>query len=88
MAYILDPNFALSEAPPSEVEEIFRVMERAFSSDEVYGEAIRKCDPEETHQWLMKYLAPRWTFPDITMYKVTEVATGYYKCPYFFLRIL
>jgi hypothetical protein len=81
MAYELDQNFQLSEAPHSDIEETFRVMQKAFEKDEVWQVAFPHCDPEELHAWIMAYLAPRWRFPDITIYKITEVSTGYEPIP-------
>ena len=77
MANKLDPKFTLSIAPPSEIEEVFRCLARAFKKDDLFQAALGKCDPEDIHQFFMKNLAPRWCFPDISIYKISEVATGY-----------
>jgi len=72
----LDPKFKLTEAPHSEIDEIFRCMETAFESDEIWIAIFKDCDKEEIHANVMTNLAPRWLMPDITMYKVTDVASG------------
>jgi hypothetical protein len=76
MTLTLDPKFTLSEALPSEIDEIFHILERAYGTDGNWVEIFKEVNPDEIHQYLMTYLSPRWTLPDITIYKITEVATG------------
>ena len=82
MATQLDPKFKLSEAMlRQDSDEAFSMLEDAFKKDEIWTVALSDCDPKEAHDWIMAYLAPRWCLPDITMYKITELSTGYGKYP-------
>ncbi|KAH8821878.1 hypothetical protein F5884DRAFT_746165 [Xylogone sp. PMI_703] len=76
MAKTLDPKFTLTEADPSDIDEIFRLTEEAFADDEIWNATFKHCTKDDIHQWTMSVLAPRWIFPDITIYNITEVASG------------
>lgn len=77
MARTLDPKFELTEADPSDIEEIFRLLEVAFEDDEVWKSVFKNCAKHDIHPWIMSELAPRWSFPDITIYKTTEIASRF-----------
>jgi len=77
MGSILDPKFRLSEAPHSDLEECFRVMTTAFSSDELWTILFKDCDPEEVNQVFLATLGVRWVMDDTTIYKITHVESGY-----------
>jgi hypothetical protein len=74
----LQPGFKLSEATPDDLDEQFSMLELAFIDDEIWkvtlGDVLK--DPQKVHAWIMEILAPRWTFPDIVTYKITEEASG------------
>lgn len=72
----LDTRFALGEASPDQMDEVMRMMGLAYQNDEIWTVASGKCDGEELHQWVMKWLAPRWTMPDITTYTIREKSSG------------
>lgn len=73
----LDPNFTISTALPSDMDEVFRMMELAHYNDGVWKHARKKVPDEELHVWLMEVLAPRWDMPDIETYKIVENSSGY-----------
>lgn len=72
----LHPDFELSVAPASDIDEVFTVMEVAETTDEVWRSMVKNCPPEVVHKWAMDNLAARWTLPDIVTYKISEKATG------------
>jgi macrodomain Ter protein organizer (MatP/YcbG family) len=72
----LDPRFEISIAKDEEMDGVMRLIEKAFGNDEIWKYTTEHCDPEEVHEWIMTNLTQRWLMPDITTYKVTEVATG------------
>ncbi|RDL37875.1 uncharacterized protein BP5553_05308 [Venustampulla echinocandica] len=72
----LNPDFTLCEASPDQMDEVMRVMEVAYRNDGIWKFVRENCDDEELHEWVMKWLAPRWTMPDITTYIITEKSSG------------
>jgi hypothetical protein len=76
MELTLDPIFALGEAAASDIEDIILCFERAYKDDEVFVEVFRGVEPDEIHEWLMKYFSSRLLLPDMTVYKVANKVSG------------
>ncbi|RDW82377.1 hypothetical protein BP6252_03489 [Coleophoma cylindrospora] len=72
----LHPDFELSIIPESKITDIWEVMEIAYADDELWRPSIKNCDPKEVHAWLLEHIAPRWSFPDMEVYQITEKSTG------------
>ncbi|KAG9238082.1 hypothetical protein BJ875DRAFT_451903 [Amylocarpus encephaloides] len=72
----LDPRYKIVEASEADMDEIMRVCQLAFGSDEIWQLAFKACDTEDIHSWLMEHLVPRWNMPDIITYKCQEVSSG------------
>ncbi len=76
MARQLDPKFKLTEAPPSDMDEMWALCEEAYASDAIWKVVFKDCPKEQIHPWIMSIFPHRWSLPDITFYKITELATG------------
>jgi len=76
MASTLDPIFALAEATVSDIEDILLCFERAYNDDGIFSQVFRDVEPDEVHQWLLKFFAPRLLLPDMTVFKITNTISG------------
>ncbi|KAH8598129.1 hypothetical protein B0O99DRAFT_615972 [Bisporella sp. PMI_857] len=68
-------KYTLSEIDPSDIDEVFQVMERAYKDDEVWAVVIKDVSLEAIHPWVMGTFAPRWTMADRTVFKITDIAS-------------
>jgi hypothetical protein len=69
--------FQLSEAGPSDLNEIIGVLLLAFKNDEIWKYMTLNVTSEDEHDWVMAVFGERYQLPDISCYKIIEVATGY-----------
>ncbi|CAD6505124.1 BgTH12-00619 [Blumeria graminis f. sp. triticale] len=73
----LEPGFRLGEATPNDMPEVWQVFLAAFEKDEQWIGIVRNVvNPADVYPWLCAHFAPRWNFPDIITYKITEDASG------------
>ncbi|RFU29234.1 hypothetical protein B7463_g7081, partial [Scytalidium lignicola] len=72
----LDPRFKFMEADLSDMDEIWTVAEEAFETDAIWELPFKNCKKEDIPPWIMSNFAPRWSLPDITIYKIIEIASG------------
>ncbi|KAI6249581.1 hypothetical protein HI914_01721 [Erysiphe necator] len=73
----LKEGFEISVTSKTDSIDIWRVFIEAFGNDEIWQCVVRNVvNPNEIIPWLCKNFASRWEMPDVTIYKITETATG------------
>ncbi|CAD6505129.1 BgTH12-00624 [Blumeria graminis f. sp. triticale] len=73
----LEPGFRLGEATPDDMPEIWQIYQAAFEEDELWTGIFRNVvNPDDIYPWLCAHFTPRFNFPDIITYKITEDASG------------
>ncbi|CCU78377.1 unnamed protein product [Blumeria hordei] len=73
----LEPGFRLEVATPDDMPEIWQIYQAAFEDDEqLIGIFRNVVNPDDIYPWLCDHFTPRFNFPDIITYKITEDASG------------
>lgn len=70
-------GFKFGEVHKNEIPNMFSVWNDAFVNYELWNVIFKKSDPVQILPWLVKTFGRRWEMDDITMWKVTEVSSGW-----------
>ncbi|RKF53666.1 hypothetical protein OnM2_103037 [Erysiphe neolycopersici] len=77
MEATLKEGFNISVASKDDITDIWRVFLEAYGKDEIWDGVVQNVvNPKDILPWLCLHFASRWEMPDVTTYKITEIASG------------